>query len=147
MLYLLGAVAIDTAPFSIDRMERQASGSIAAKPIIGGRQRKENTGEGEDDITLTGQILPTRIGGLSELETLHEMRRKGTRFPLMRGDGFRFGWYVINKISEKHENILRNGVGFTVQHSVTMEQADMDAGDGQQVILGLLSLFGALGGL
>ncbi|PZR71520.1 MAG: phage tail protein, partial [Stutzerimonas stutzeri] len=95
MLYLLGAVAVDTAPFSIDSMDRQSGASIAAKPIIGGRQRKENTGEGEDDITISGTILPSRIGGLSELETLHGMRRSGARFPLMRGDGYRYGWYVI----------------------------------------------------
>ena len=147
MLFLLGAVTIDTRPFSIDTMERDASASIAAKAVIGGRQRKENTGEGEDFITLAGQILPFKIGGMGELEVLHEMRRKGTVFPLMRGDGYRFGSYVINHITESHSNLMANGVGFTVQHSITMEQADMDEGDGQQVVSALLSLFSALGAL
>lgn len=147
MLYLLGAVTIDTKPFSIDSMERESGSSVASKPVMGGRERKEVTGEGEDTITLSGQLLPFRIGGMSELETLHDMRRKGQRFPLMRGDGYRFGWYYISEIAETHSEIARNGVGHVIAHRITLNQADEDGGDGQQVISALLGLFGAIGGL
>lgn len=147
MLYLLGAVTIDTKPFSIDTMERESGVSVASKPVIGGRERKEFTGEGEDTITLSGQILPMRIGGLSELETLHEMRRKGQRFPLMRGDGFRFGWYYIAEIAESHSELARNGVGHVVSHRIVLNQTEEEGGDGQQIISSLLGLFGAIGRL
>lgn len=147
MLYMIGAVTLDTAPLSVDTFDRQSSASIAAKAVMGGLQRKENTGIGEDNITLEGQLIPFKYGGLTELEVLQEMRRRGTRFPLMRGDGVRFGWYVINGLSEKHSELLRSGVGAVVQHSISMEQADFDAGDGQQVVASILSIFDALRGL
>ena len=147
MLYMLGTVVIDTAPFSIDQMDRNADASIVAKPVIGGRMPKEFTGEGEDDITLTGQILPLHIGGINELETLHEMRRRGARFPVQRGDGWRPGWYAITRITESHSEISREGIGYVVRHQVTMTRADGDAGEGQQIISGLISLFTALSGL
>ena len=147
MQYLLGAVGIDTRPLSADSVRRQATGGLVAKPTMGGRQRKEKTGEGEDDITITGTLLPSRIGGLTELEALHAMRRASTRFPLMRGDGTRLGWYAIKDITEDHREIGRDGVGFEVQYSVTMEQAGEEAGAAQSVISGLFSLFSALGGL
>ncbi|WP_274626586.1 phage tail protein [Arvimicrobium flavum] len=144
MLYMIGTLALDTRPFGVNEMSRDADASIVAKPLFGAAPAKEFTGEGEDDITLSGQLLPTKIGGLTELEILHEMRRSGTQFPLMRGDGWRPGWYAITKISERHKDLGRDGVGFTVQCSISMTKVEPSVGAGQQIISGLLSLFGAL---
>lgn len=143
MMYMLGTLTVDTKPFSIDSMERTADASIVSKPVIGGFQPKEFTGEGEDEITISGELMPFHIGGLNHLETAHEMRRAGTRFPLSRGDGKYFGWYAISKMSEKHSELSRSGVGFKVAHTITMVKTGMDAGSGQQIISGLLSLFKA----
>lgn len=145
MLYMVGTLPLDTRPFSVDGMSRDADASIVAKPVIGAAPPKEFTGEGEDDITLSGQLVPSKIGGLDELEILHEMRRAGTRFPLMRGDGWRPGWYAITKISEQHKDLGRDGVGFTIAVTISMTKVEQDAGSGQQIISGLLSLFEALG--
>ncbi len=142
MLYMLGTLAIDTRPFSIDDMQRSASADIASKPLMGAFPGKEFTGEGDDEITLSGQLLPTKIGGLEELEIVHEMRRSGTKFPLQRGDGTRLGWFAITRISENHTHLTREGVGFVVKHTIVMTKVQPDAGSGQQVITGLLSLFG-----
>lgn len=141
MLYMMGTLIIDTRPFSIDVMDRDADASIVAKPVIGGFTPKEFTGEGEDEITLSGQLLPIRIGGLDQLEIVHEMRKAGTRFPLMRGDGWRYGWFAITRINESHAELNRNGVPFIVKHSITMTKTQSDSGSGQQIIDGLLSLF------
>ena len=55
MLYMLGSVTIDTRPFAIDEMERTSDASIAVKPVIGGRQGKEFTGEGRKvQVTAIG---------------------------------------------------------------------------------------------
>lgn len=142
MLYMLGTLAIDTRPFSIDDMQRTASADIASKALIGAFPAKEFTGEGDDEITLSGQLLPTKTGGLDELEAAHEMRRSGAKFPLMRGDGIRMGWFAITRITESHTDLTRNGVGFVVKHTIVMTKVQPDAGAGQQVITGLLSLFG-----
>ncbi|MEN5300333.1 phage tail protein [Ochrobactrum sp. S1502_03] len=142
MLYMLGTLTVDTRPFSIDSMQRTASADIASKALIGAFPAKEFTGEGDDEITLSGQILPTRIGGLDGLEIAHGMRRSGTKFPLQRGDGTRLGWFAITRITENHTDLTRDGVGFVVKHTIVMTKVQPDAGAGQQVITGLLSLFG-----
>src|SRR5690606_9178615 len=128
MLYMLGALIVDTRPFSAEDVRRTASADIVAKPLMQAFPAKEFMGEGEDDISLSGQLLPAKIGGLSELEIAHEMRRNGTRFPLMRGDGQRLGWYAITQISEQHSHLMRNGVGFIVRHSLTMTRVEPDQG-------------------
>ncbi|UXS04480.1 phage tail protein [Agrobacterium tumefaciens] len=141
MMYFLGAVMIDAKPFSADAVRRDSSGSLVVKPVMGGRQRKENVGEGEDDLTLSGSLLPNRIGGLTQLEVLHSMRRNGARFPVMRGDGTRLGWYGIKAMTEEHRDLMSDGVGFELLYTIVLEQADERPGDGQSVIGGLLSLF------
>lgn len=146
MLYMLGTLSLLTGGMSIDAMERNTSASIATKPLIGAYQAHEFTGEGDEEITLSGQILPQVLGGMNELETLHQMRRAGTRFPVLRGDGWRPGWFVITAISEQHREIVGNGVGFVVQHSITMVRTEADAGSGQQIVSGLLALFSAFRG-
>lgn len=145
MLYMIGTLALDTRPFNVDEVSRNAAAEIVAKPLFGAFPGKEFTGEGEDDITLSGMLMPTKIGGLTELEIAHEMRRAGTRFPLMRGDGWRAGWYAITRISEQHKDLDRSGVGFSVQCSISMTKTQADSGAGQQIVSGLLSLFGSLG--
>jgi phage protein U len=146
MLYMLGAVELDTNLISADSVQRVSNGGLVAKPVIGGRQRKEATGEGEDDITITGTLVPSRLGGLNSLEALQEMRRVNARFPVMRGDGYRFRtWYSIKQMTESHEDLTEQGLGFIIVYSVTLEQADERPGDGQQVIQSLLSLFNIAG--
>lgn len=141
MLYMLGTLTLDTRPFNADRMSRRASADMPSKGVMGGFDPSEFTGEGRDIMTLSGQLLPSKIGGLSELETVDEMRRAGTRFPVLRGDGHRFGWYAITGLSESHHDLLRSGVGFIVRHRITMKKVQPDSGAGQQIIHALLSLF------
>ena len=113
---------------------------FAIKRLIG---RKFSSPEVQGDR----KILPYHIGGLDELETLHEMRRNGARFPLQRGDGFRPGWYAITKITERHSELSREGVGYVVRHQISLTKVEPDSGAGQQIISGLISIFTALGGL
>lgn len=144
MLYMIGTLALDTRPFNADAMDRTASADLASKPVIGGLEPSEFMGEGADEVTLSGQLLPTKIGGLTELEVAHQMRRTGTRFPLMRGDGTRLGWFAITRITERHADLMRSGVGFTVQYEIAMKKVQQDAGAGIGIVSGLLSLFEAL---
>jgi len=145
MLYMIGAVTLDTAPFSIDEVERSASADFAVKPVIGAAPRREFMGEGDDTIVLTGQLLPTVVGGLTELETLHGFRRAGQQLPVMRGDGKMFGWFAITKIDEAHEDLERDGVGFKVAHTISLVKVGPE-GASPSIVGALQSLFGLLEG-
>lgn len=143
MLYLLGAVTLDTFPFSIDEVDRSASADFAVKPFLGSLPGREFMGEGDDTIVLSGQLLPEKIGGLTELETLHGFRRAGQRLPVMRGDGKMLGWFVITDLREQHAQLLRNGVGGELTHTVTLAKVD-PAGTSPALLGSLISLFGLL---
>ena len=150
MLYVLGAVVADTVPFNVDAVSRSARADLVAKNVMGGLDKLELMGEGEDQLEFSGQLLPYRTGGLTQFEVLDQMRRSGARFPVMRGDGKRLGVYAITELSEEHEELMRDGVGFTVEFSITCRKVpDVVAAtpggiDGAAIIMGLVSLFGAL---
>ena len=115
-LFILGGVVMDTRPFNADKFDRTASADLVEKAVMGGLKPSEFMGQGEDTLTITGQLLPFKTGGLAEFEMLDEMRRTGARFPVMRGDGKRLGTYAITDISERHGQLMRDGVGFTVKY-------------------------------
>ena len=146
MLYQLGPVRLDPQGISVDAMRRNGTGGLVAKPVMGGKQPKEATGEGEDDITLVGSFLPSRHDGMKLLETLRAMRKSNARFPVHRGDGYVFeSWYAIKELSEEHDEIEGDGVGFIVTVTVVLEQAEMSHADGLNVISGIVNLFETLG--
>lgn len=141
MLMQIGAVTLDTRPFSADAVDRVASADFAEHALIGSLKGREFMGEGDEIVTVSGQILPGKIGGLTELETLHGLRRAGQAVPLMRGDGRMLGWFVITQVRENHEDLERDGVGFKVQHSITLAKSS-PAQASSSLVPSLLSLFG-----
>ncbi len=144
MLYMIGAVTLDTTPFPVDEVEPTAAADFAIKPVLGVRPRREFMGEGEETLTLSGRLLPSKIGGLLELESLQSIRRAGEAVPVMRGDGTMLGWFVITQISSPHGNLERDGIGFTIDYRITMARTEPDAAS-TAVVGSLYSLFELLG--
>jgi len=149
MLYNIGTVTMDTRPFNVDDVDIKGDASIPQKPVIGSLRPIEFTGDDGRTITLSGQILPSKIGGLTSVEALDQMRANGVIVPLVRGDGRAFGWYGIKSVSQKHTNLLRNGVGFNVNYSVSLIQAPGPSmggiAGGAAIVAALVGLFNALG--
>ncbi|MGF9694690.1 phage tail protein [Rhizobium sp. 0TCS1.26] len=144
MLYTIGALSLDTRPFGIDEVQRTASADFAEKSVMGAMVAREFMGEGDDKITLSGQILPFKTGGLTELEMAHAFRRSGQKLPVLRGDGVRLGWFVIDSITESHRDLMQDGVGFFVKHSISLTKVS-PAGASSNIVGTILSLFGKLG--
>jgi hypothetical protein len=147
MLYMIGTLQIDTRPMGPGDFSRSGSADLAEKPVIGGLAPSEFMGDGGEELTLSGQLVPFRFGGLDEVETIHQMRREGARVPVMRGDGERLGTHAITRASETHKELGRDGVGYIVAWSLTLKRVqdeDSDGAGGSQLISGLLSMFDGL---
>ncbi|MEP3049406.1 MAG: phage tail protein [Roseibium sp.] len=145
MLYMIGAIQIDTVPLSIETASRSHGADFATKPVLNGLKDMEFMGEGDDVLTLRGQILPTKIGGTAELESVREHMTKGAALPVMRGEGTRLGSFVITSLKETHRELLRGGVPFILRHSITLKKVPAQSETGRQTIPALLKLFDLLG--
>lgn len=148
MLYQIGPLSLDTRPFNAESFSRTTGADLAVKAIMGGRQAREFMGEADENISLSGQLLPTKLGGLTELELAQGLCTSGTKVPVMRGDGRMFGWYAIEKVSEQHSDLTRYGVGFVIRYTIDLVKVDTDGalGGGQAggLVGMLLNLFEAL---
>lgn len=140
MLFQIGPLTLDTIPFAAESFTRAGGADMAVKPVMGGLQPREHMGEADESITLSGQLLPTRLGGLTELEIAYGLSTSATKVPLMRGDGRMFGWYVIEKVNERHSDLTRFGVGFVVQYSLALSKVTTDGAVGGAQTGGLVGM-------
>ncbi len=143
MLYQLGPLTLDTRPFNADDVSRSTSADFATKALMGTLPGREFMGEGDDKLTISGQLLPFKTGGLTELEFAHSMRRSGQLLPVMRGDGVMLGWFAIEGIQESHSELMRNGVGFLVKHSISLVKVGPEGAAAGGIVGAILSLFSA----
>ena len=148
MLFQIGPLTLDTIPFAAESFGRNAGADLAVKPVMGGLQPREFMGEADETITISGQLLPTKLGGMSELDLAYSLSTSATKVPLVRGDGRSFGWYVIDKVSEQQTDLTRFGVGFVVRYTLNLTKVDTDAavnsGQAAGLVGMLLNLFEAL---
>lgn len=148
MLFQIGPLTLDTTPFTADSFSRSVGADLATKAIMGRRQGQEFMGEADETASLTGQLLPTKLGGLTELELAQSLSTSGTMVPVMRGDGRMLGWFAITKVSDKHSSLTRYGVGFVVNYTIDLVRVDPGGamgGDAAGGLVGmLLNLFEAL---
>ena len=122
MLYQLGEVVFEVAPFNVDSIEKSSSTDSAWKPVFGAPERAEYVGEGAETMTLHGRLFPQALGGLDVMRLLHEQRvRAGAQF-LMRGDGVPMGWFLIEKVAERSTYLDSQGVGRMIEFDIELRR-------------------------
>jgi len=61
-------------------------------------------------------------GGLSHLDVLDNMRRLGQAHILIRGDGWHFGWFIIESMNRGHSFLAADGVGQQVEFEAQFQR-------------------------
>jgi hypothetical protein len=61
-------------------------------------------------------------GGLYHLDVLDNMRRLGQAHILIRGDGWHYGWFVIDTLSRGHSNIAHDGIGQKIEFEAQFQR-------------------------
>lgn len=123
MLYQLGALTVKVAPFNVDKIQREAATDFVAKPVIGAEPPMEYVGEGANTWRLSGTLFPKVIGGLDELDVLHQMRESGRPQFFQRGDGKPMGWVVIEEVSERSTHLAADGVGRKIEVEIKLRRS------------------------
>ena len=78
-------------------------------------------------------------GGLAHLDVLDNMRRLGQSQILMRGDGWHFGWFIIETLSRGHSLIAEDGVGQMIEFEALFQRVPIP-NDGSQ---GIVQMWGS----
>jgi phage protein U len=93
--------------FARKSRERQARGLGTE----GGRKNPD-LGSLAERETTSGKASS---GGLGHLDVLDNMRRLGQAHALLRGDGWHFGWFIIDSLQRAHSLIAPDGIGQMIE--------------------------------
>ena len=83
-------------------------------------------------------------GGLAHLDVLDNMRRLGQAHILIRGDGWNFGWFIIEELNRGHSLIAADGIGQMIEFEARFQRVPIP-NDGAEMMTQLYSS-GAVGG-
>lgn len=140
MLYALGPLDFEVAPFNTHEVERSHTADFAAKELLGRRKSHEFVGAGDERITMRGKLFPHKLGGLDELGVLNAIRDSGAPQFLMRGDGEPLGWFLVERVRESSSHLDAQGIGRMIEFEVELLRDE--APSPASFIANLFSLFG-----
>lgn len=106
-----GPLQFAVQPLNYNEVDHTTEAEFARKDVAGAPPPREWVGEGDEEIYLRGKVFPMRIGGLNELEVMDAMRKDASAHAMVRGDGRRLGWFVLERMVRSHRFVAANGVG------------------------------------
>lgn len=117
---------MDTANYS--EMQRDIDWRWGKSERLGARPARQYLGQGDDNITLSGSIIPGVSGTYSSIDRLIEMadsaRDGGGAWPFIDGNGKVIGQFSITKLVTTLSNIMAGGLARWTDFTITLERAD-----------------------
>lgn len=123
MLYMLGPIRFEIAPFNVTETGFSHSASFAEKPVMGALAPLEWTGDGAQTWNLRAILFPERFGGEGYLIALRALRKSGSPQYMLRGDGLPVGWVVVQSVTERASYLDRRGRGRVVEVDISLRKA------------------------
>ena len=124
MLAALGMFIFDTDTTLFDELTRRRSWRHGRTERFGARAASQYLGPGEDQVTLSGKLIPELAGSYSSFEKLVEMADTGEAYPLADGLGNILGSFTIETIDEQHGNLIDNGRARIIDFNIDLKRAD-----------------------
>ena len=121
--------SINTAAFQ--QLQRRSSYEWQAKKRIGRKPAQQHTGNGADEITLSGEIYPHYRGGLGQVGRMREQASRGEPLPLVYAFeqfGQYCGRWCITGIDETRTVFFDNGMPRKIEFSLSLVEYGEDAG-------------------
>ena len=113
---------LDTVPFQ--KLQRTTNWRWVTNSRIGKRPSYQNLGPGEDAINLSGVLLPEITGGRTSLDALRAMADSGMAWTLIDGEGYIYGLWVIESVTEDKSEFFKDGAARKIDFSLALKRAD-----------------------
>jgi phage protein U len=121
-LMSLGMFPFEMGTLAYQELGRKSSWRHASSDRFGARPATQYLGPGDDDVSLSGAILPGFAGSFASLETLREMAGTGDAWPLVDGGGRVFGNYRIEGIGEGRSVFMDDGAARRGDFSIELKR-------------------------
>jgi hypothetical protein len=112
-------------PLNLHEADHETGTDWAQKEVTGAAIYREWVGENDESLYIRGRVFPYRLGGFDQLQLFEAERRVGSQHPLIRGDGYRLGWFVCEKLVRAHTFLSGEGIGQQVAFEAVMVRVPM----------------------
>lgn len=104
--------------------EHQIAWRHPANSRVGLRPSTQFLGQDDENITLTGTLLPEFTGGTLSLEALRLMADTGLAWPLIEGTGFIYGMFVITSLNKTRTVFFKDGAARRIEFTLSLKRVD-----------------------
>lgn len=136
-LFRHGPLVGEVQPVSVFGMTRRRGPSLVRKPVFGGLQPTEKTGENDDLITLSLRLFPEMWGGVDMLEAYAPVVNAGLALPLVQGGRKNLGFFKCENFEQTDSEIGVYGTGRIIEVTLDFVRAEPDRSPG-----GIAQVFG-----
>ncbi|GHD59829.1 phage tail protein [Jeongeupia chitinilytica] len=103
---------------------RHPSGSrVGARPV------SQFVGPDDQTISIDGVLYPEITGGVPSLDQLIKMADEGDAWPLIEGNGYLYGNFVIEGIDESRSYFMHDGTARRIEFTIELKRRDPDLQD------------------
>ena len=142
MMMILGMFPFFRETLPYDDLQHKMSWRHPSNSRVGMRPSSQFLGPDDEQITLSGMLLPAITGGRVSLASLQAMADSGRAFPLIEGTGWYYGLFVIEGIDTSSSVFFRDGAARQIDFSMQLKRVGDDQIDLLASAADMLSLVG-----
>lgn len=114
--------ALESLPY--ESFDKKVGYKWASNPRVGARDAWQFLGVGDEEVTLSGKLLPSVTGGRNVLEILRLQAFYGQGFPLIERTGRIHGNYICLNADEIARQFEHNGAPHIIDFSIKFKRVD-----------------------
>lgn len=122
MLAALGMFVFDLGSAPFNELARSRDWRHARTELLGARAASQFLGPGEDQVTISGTLVPELAGRWSSLEQIAAMADTGEAYPLADGDGRILGTFTIEQLDQTNKYLTERGQARMIDFSITLKR-------------------------
>ncbi|MEZ2680095.1 phage tail protein [Providencia rettgeri] len=113
---------LNTTPYQMMQINQKYRYGVNNR--VGKRPTVQFIGLDNDDITLSGTLLPSLTGGRLSLLVLEQMAETGRAWSLIDGTGNIYGMYVIEEITQSKSEFFVDGAPRKIDFTLKLKRTD-----------------------
>ncbi|MGF7443916.1 phage tail protein [Klebsiella michiganensis] len=124
MMMVLGLFVFQLRTVPYQQLQYQRNWRHVTNNRVNHRPTTQFLGPDNDQLTLTGVLMPEVTGGRLSLLALELMAEQGKAWPLIEGGGTIYGMYVIESLNQTKSEFFSSGEARKIVFSLGLKRVD-----------------------
>lgn len=129
MMMVTGLFVFQLRTVPYQQLQYQRNWRHVTNNRVNRRPTTQFLGPDNDQLTLSGVLMPEVTGGRLSLLALELMAEQGKAWPLIEGSGTIYGMYVIEGLNQTKTEFFRDGMPRRIEFTLSLKRVDESLSD------------------